>query len=70
MNEVEELEERIRNLPSASLAQFRDWFHAFENEFWDRQIQSDFKAGRFTSLMDEARKEFAEGKPGRTRKQA
>jgi hypothetical protein len=61
MSEVEELEERIRNLPTEGLAQLRDWFYQFDNEFWDRQIQSDFKAGKFASLIDEARKEFAQG---------
>ena len=53
MSEVEELETRVRNLPSAALAQFRDWFHAFENEVWDRQIASDFKAGKFDKLIEE-----------------
>jgi len=62
MSEVEELETRVRNLPSEGLARFRDWFHEFENELWDHQIQSDFKAGKFTGLIDEARKEFAQGK--------
>jgi len=62
MSEVEELEMRIRKLPSQDQAQLRDWFYEFDNELWDRQIQADFKAGKFTSLIDEARKEFSEGK--------
>ena len=61
MSEVQELEMRIRNLPSEEQAQLRDWFYEFDNELWDRQIQADFKAGKFTSLMDESRKEFAAG---------
>lgn len=61
MTEVEELETRIRNLPSEDLARLRDWFYQFENEVWDRQIESDFKAGKFGHLIDEARKEFARG---------
>ena len=62
MSEVEELEARVRNLPSERLAQFRKWFYEFENELWDQQIKSDFKAGKFASLIDQARKEFAEGR--------
>ncbi|HEV3143532.1 MAG TPA: hypothetical protein VGZ47_06560 [Gemmataceae bacterium] len=62
MSEVEELETRVRNLPSDALAQFRVWFHAYENEVWDRQIEADYKAGKFDKLIDEARKEFAQGK--------
>ena len=62
MSEVEEVEKRIRNLPREHLAQLRDWFYEFENEIWDQQIQCDFKAGKFTSLIDEARRDFAHGK--------
>ena len=62
MSEVEELEARVRSLPSDALAQFRDWFHEFENEQWDRQIEADFKAGKFDALIDQARQEFAQGK--------
>jgi hypothetical protein len=62
MSEVEELEARVRKLPSESLVQFRHWFHEFENELWDQKIQTDFKAGKFDSLIAEARKEFAQGK--------
>ncbi|MBC7852332.1 MAG: hypothetical protein IAF94_02760 [Pirellulaceae bacterium] len=61
MSEVQELQMRIRNLPSEDRALLREWFYEFDNELWDRQIQADFKAGKFTSLIDEARKEFAEG---------
>lgn len=61
MSEIQELEMRIRNLPSEDRARLRDWFYEFDNELWDHQIQSDFTAGKFTSLIDEARKEFAEG---------
>jgi hypothetical protein len=61
MSEVQELEMRIRNLPSEEQAQLRDWFYEFDNELWDRQIQDDFKAGKLTILIDEARKEFAKG---------
>ncbi|HEX3870752.1 MAG TPA: hypothetical protein VHV77_09965 [Pirellulales bacterium] len=62
MTELEELEARIRNLPGESLAQLREWFYEFENEVWDRQIETDYKAGKFAGLIDEARKEFKQGK--------
>ena len=47
MSEVEELEARVSNLPDAELALFSDWFNEFEHQKWDRQIASDFKAGKF-----------------------
>jgi hypothetical protein len=62
MSEVEELEARVRKLPSEHLAQFRDWFFEFENELWDQQIHADLKAGKLDGLIDEAKKEFAQGK--------
>jgi hypothetical protein len=60
--ELDELEARIRKLPAESLARFRAWFYDFDDELWDRQIESDQKAGKFAKLIDEARKEFADGK--------
>ncbi|MBM3301433.1 MAG: hypothetical protein FJY85_15950 [Deltaproteobacteria bacterium] len=62
MSQVEELEVRVRNLPKEDLLKFREWFHQFENELWDQQIESDFKAGKFSKLIEKARAEFAEGK--------
>jgi len=62
MSEVEEIETRVQNLPKESLAQFRDWFHRFEDELWDRQIESDLRAGKFDRLIQQARDEFATGK--------
>ncbi len=62
MSEVEELEARVRSLPPERLAKFREWFYEFENELWDRQIEADAKAGKFTKLINKARQEFAQGK--------
>ncbi len=62
MSDVEDLEERVRQLPEEQLAKFRDWFHEFENELWDRQIESDCKAGKFTRLIEKGRAEMAQGK--------
>lgn len=62
MSEVEAIEARIRDLPHQDFASLREWFHEFENECWDRQIESDFKAGKFNKLVDTDRAEFAQGK--------
>ena len=62
MSEVEAIEARIRGLPSQDFAGLRQWFHEFENECWDNQIASDFKAGKFNKLIEKARSEFAQGK--------
>ena len=62
MSDVEEVEARVRKLPQNSLAQFRDWFHEFENEVWDQQIKAELHAGKFKELIATAREEFAQGK--------
>lgn len=61
MSEVEELEARITNLTRQDIARLRDWFLEFDNELWDKQIASDFKAGKLKGIIDEAREEFAKG---------
>lgn len=62
MNEVEEVELRVRNLSKEGFSQFRDWFHEFENHQWDQQIKADFKAGKLKALIATAREEFDQGK--------
>lgn len=62
MSEVEAIEARIRDLPPQDFAALRVWFHEFENDCWDRQIASDFKAGRFNGLIVRAKAELAQGK--------
>ena len=62
MNEVEEIETRIMNLPLQDLAKLRDWFLDLDNQLWDQQIVSDFKAGKFKNLIEEARGELMQGK--------
>jgi len=62
MNEVEELETRVRNLPKEDFTKFRDWFIQLEDELWDQQIRADFQTGKFNRLIEKAREEFAQGK--------
>jgi hypothetical protein len=61
MGEVEALEARIVNLPRRDLARLRDWFLQLDDQLWDQQIASDFKAGNFKELVDKARAELAGG---------
>lgn len=41
MSEIEQLEQKIQNLPEAELAKFREWFAEFDATVWDRQIERD-----------------------------
>jgi hypothetical protein len=51
MSELEELEERIRNLPPKELAKFRAWFVEFDHLLWDKQIESDAESGKLDRLF-------------------
>ena len=62
MNELEELEKRIRNLAPEDLAKFRAWFIEFDHALWDRQIDSDAKSGKLNSLVNEALADYKAGK--------
>ncbi len=62
MSEVEELEARIIKLSRQDMARLRDWFLQLDDQLWDQQIASDFKAGKFEGLIDKARGELAAGK--------
>jgi hypothetical protein len=62
MSELEERENRIRNLPPEDLARFRAWFVEFDHVLWDRQIQSDAKSGKLDRLVNEALADYKAGK--------
>jgi hypothetical protein len=62
MIDIEELEAKVSELPNEKFALFRDWFYQFENEMWDNQIASDFRAGKLNHLIEKARLEFSQGK--------
>jgi len=61
MSEVEELEARILNLSREDMTRLREWFLELDHQLWDEQIASDLKAGKLRGLIDEARRELAQG---------
>ena len=62
MSELEQLEQRIQNLPSDELAKFREWFVEFDHLIWDKQIEADSKAGKLNGLIADALADFKAGK--------
>ena len=62
MSELEELENRIRNLSPEELAKFRAWFVEFDHILWDQQIKSDARSGKLDSLVNEALADYKAGK--------
>jgi hypothetical protein len=62
MSDLEELEHKIKNLPTEDLSKFRAWFIEFDHLLWDKQIEADSKAGKLQGLISEARADFQAGK--------
>jgi hypothetical protein len=62
MTKVQQIEQEIRRLTPSELAEFRAWFHRYDADAWDRQIERDVTAGKLDMFADEARAEHAAGK--------
>ncbi|MCW5718773.1 MAG: hypothetical protein KIS68_13180 [Bauldia sp.] len=54
---LEELQKGIAALEPATLARFRDWFAAFDDDRFDRTIAADAESGRLDELASEALKD-------------
>lgn len=61
MSKVEKLEKQVRQLSPEELAEFRRWFAEFDAHLWDRQIESDVKAGKLDALAEQALRSHAAG---------
>ena len=61
MGKIENLERQIKELSAAELTAFRDWFAAFDAEAWDRQLETDVRAGKLDALAEKALKAHASG---------
>lgn len=64
MTKVQLLEREVKKLDKASLEAFRNWFHRFDSDAWDLQIQKDVRAGKLSELAKDA---LAAHKSGKTR---
>ena len=62
MSNITEIEAAVINLPADQLKAFREWFHKFEADHWDRQFEEDVQAGRLDSLAEEALRDLREGR--------
>ncbi len=59
---VTEIESAIEQLPPKKVSELSEWFAEFEARLWDKQIAEDLQSGKLQKLIDEARKDFVEGK--------
>lgn len=62
MSSIEEIELAVSELSAEDLRRFREWFAAFDEDLWDRQIERDLSSGRLDALVGEARTEHRSGR--------
>lgn len=62
MDKIEKIGREIKEFSPAELAAFRKWFHDFDAEAWDRQIEDDVRAGKLDGLAEAALKALECGK--------
>ena len=61
MSKVANLEKQIQQLSPEELAEFRRWYAEFDADLWDRQFESDVKAGKLDALGEKALRAHAAG---------
>ena len=59
---VHELEAAIKGLSKEELAAFSQWFEEYTADEWDRQIESDSRAGRFDAAGKRAKADYDAGR--------
>jgi hypothetical protein len=59
---VGEIEAAVKKLPEQDLKRFREWFTEFDSQLWDRQFESDVKAGKLDRFAKEALDDLAQGR--------
>ncbi|MER8484773.1 hypothetical protein [Mesorhizobium sp. M1322] len=64
MSKLEQIEKSVAELSPEELKAFAAWFEALQADMWDRQIETDAKAGRLDKLAEHA---LADHRAGRTR---
>jgi hypothetical protein len=54
MDKIEKIGREIQEFSPSELAAFCKWFHEFDAEAWDRQIEEDVRAGKLDVLAEAA----------------
>ena len=62
MTVLEKIEKEIASLSPADLQKLATWIEEYQAELWDRQIETDVKAGKLDNLAAKARADMAAGK--------
>ena len=58
---ITEIEAAITGLSPNDLAELSEWFRAYEEKLWDKQIENDLEAGRLDAVLAEVDAEYETG---------
>lgn len=61
MIKIREIEKTLSDLSPKELVEFRRWYEKFDAAKWDKQFESDVKAGKLDSAAKKALKDFKSG---------
>jgi hypothetical protein len=61
MGKVEKIEREIRDLSPEEMTELREWFAKFDAAAWDRQFETDVRAGKLDAHAEKALKAHASG---------
>jgi hypothetical protein len=61
MSTVTEIKEAIDRLAPHEYCELMSVLHPFENDDWDRQMQTDAAAGKFAAMNERAEQDYAAG---------
>ncbi|MBN2375747.1 MAG: hypothetical protein JXD22_05075 [Sedimentisphaerales bacterium] len=60
MTTLRDIEAAIQSLPESELARFQQWFYAFEDDLWERKLQTN--PVPLKNLAEQALQDFRDGK--------
>ena len=55
---VNEIEAAIAELSTNDFAELSEWFRAYQEKLWDKQIEDDWEAGRLDAVLAEVDAEY------------
>ena len=61
MTKLEQVETQVKQLSPSDFAKFREWFHEYEWQAWDRQIEEDSRSGKLKAMAEKALADHASG---------
>lgn len=62
MSAIQEIEQAITKLKPTEVHVVADWLQEYREELWDKQIEADAQAGKFDTLMEEAKQHYQAGR--------